>query len=122
MVKARFALRTPGKDARRRFNERASKMAIIVKVRDDGSKKRRLIVALKRSKPIPANERAFVPEGVVLRRLGDAVMMMMLSMMSTLLATGPLAAGKAVDFALKLVSGDFSDAYFHFRVHQKEWK
>ena len=26
------------------------------------------------------------------------------------------------DFGVELVSGDFSDAYFHFRVHEAEWR
>ena len=49
VVKRKFASRISGRAAQRRFKKRASKMAIIVKVKDDGSKKRRLIVDLKRS-------------------------------------------------------------------------
>ena len=107
----------------RRFKKgRASRLAIIVKVKDDGTKKRRLIVDLKRS---GRNALAYVAERVVPPRLGDAVFMMllMLRMLTDPLVNPAMAACHAAsDFGVELVSGDFSGAYYHFRIHESEWE
>ena len=93
VVKRKFASRTSGKSAQRRFKKRASKMAIIVKIKDDGSKKHRLIVDLKRS---GKNALAYMAERVVLPRLQDAVFMMplMLRMLSNLNFSRSTALGE----------------------------
>ena len=63
-VDRRFAARICKRRVRKRFLKGSnSRMALLVKVKEDGSKKRRLIVDLKRS---GANARARAPERVVL--------------------------------------------------------
>ncbi len=93
-------------------------MAIIVKVKDDGSKKGSLSVDLKRS---GANAVARILERVVLPGLGDAVRMMlyMLALWEFWGFAGPRRV-PGTDFDVGLVSGDFSDAYSHFRVAEGE--
>ena len=120
VVKKRFASRISKRRVRERFKGgQASKLAIIVKTKDDGTRKRRLIVDLKRS---GRNALAYVAERVVLPRLQDAVFMML--MMFQLLVNGGVIAANGLwppgDFGVELVSGDFSDAYYHFRIHQSE--
>ena len=87
----------------------------------NGAKKRRQIVDLKRS---GRNALAYAAERVVLPRLQDAVFMML--MMFQLLVSGGVIAANVLwppgDFGVELVSGDFSDAYYHFRIHQAEWE
>ena len=72
VVQCKVASMISGKQAQRGFKKRASKTAIIVKIKDDGSKKRRLIVDLKRS---GKNALGYVAERVVFPRLADAVWM-----------------------------------------------
>ena len=82
-----------------------SRMAILVKPTADGGVKRRLIVDLRRS---GANAKADTPERPILPRPSDAIH----SLLQNLKGTDP---GN-----LEVVSGDFSDAYFHLRVHPAE--
>jgi hypothetical protein len=108
VVARKFASRLKKADVKKRFRKgHNSRMAVIVKVKDDGSKKRRLIVDLKRSL---ANAAARVPERVVLPRLGDAVWMI-LHMMRYHLSCGWIDPGcHPADYDLEMVTGDFSDA------------
>ena len=70
VVGKKYAVRLHKTKVRKRFKRgHTSRMAIIVKIKDDGSKKVRSIVDLKRG---GANAAAVVLERVVLPRLGDA--------------------------------------------------
>ena len=81
------------------------RMAILVKPKADGGVKRRLIVDLRRS---GANAKADAPERPMLPRPSDAVR----SLLQRLRGADPRD--------VEVVSGDFSDAYFHLRVHPAE--
>jgi hypothetical protein len=87
-----------------------SKLALIVKTRDDGTLKLRLIIDLRRS---GANSQATVPERPVLPRLQYAQ-----TMMANLAEEFPAP----LQGDLELVVAGWSDAYHHFNVHASEWK
>ena len=92
-----------------------AKMAIIVKENQDGSRKRRIIIDERRS---GLNERLSVPERPVLPRPSDVV-----TDVHDLWQYGESNLCKDDDPPeLSFISGDWSDAYFHFRVHEDEWK
>ena len=86
-----------------------ARLALIVKEKADGSRKRRVIVDHKRN---GGNDRATVPERPVLPRVIDAIMMLIVLMRTAL----------AAQIKMTLVAMDFSDAYFHFLVRPSEWK
>ena len=85
-----------------------AKLALIVKEKPDGDKKRRIIIDHKRN---GGNSQSTVPERPVLLRIADAVKMMM-----TLLSIA-LAAKTSVE----LIVAGFTDACFHFRIHPDEY-
>ena len=95
-----------------------ARLAIIVKEKEAAAPgqerkvKRRIIVDHKRN---GGNDRARVPERPVLPRVIDAVNMF-LRMMSMAIAWG------WGEEHCELITGDFSDAYFHFRVYADEQK
>eukprot|EP00972_Heterocapsa_arctica_P075997 11208047-Heterocapsa_arctica.AAC.1 len=70
MLRNRFGVRFTEAQALERWpTGTISKMALLIKERDDGSRKLRLVVDLRRS---GANALALVPERPVLPRLSDA--------------------------------------------------
>ena len=99
----------------------ASRMALITKPRPDGSMKCRIIVDLRRS---GANARASCPERVVLPRPKDVVRgAQYLSREECSLRDRAAWGGwDTADWACEFASGDFADAYMHFRIHASELK
>ena len=88
-----------------------SRLGLIVKDKEDGSKKRRIIIDLKRS---GGNKKAELPERIILPRPMDAVAM--LRKMHALHAD----QGAQQDRAMELVMIDISDAYMHLAVKEEE--
>ena len=88
-----------------------SRMALIIKEREDGSRKRRLIIDMRRS---GLNARARVPQRVVLPRLRDVMVML-----ADILEGGEPDPGADED--VELIVADFSDAYCHLRAAEAEW-
>ena len=88
-----------------------SRLGLIVKDKEDGSKKRRIIIDLKRS---GGNKKAELPERIILPRPMDAVAM--LRKMHALHAD----QGAQQDRAMELVMIDVSDAYMHLAVKEEE--
>ena len=90
-----------------------ARLAIIVKLKADGSAKRRIIVDMLRG---GQNPRSKVPERPVLPRVVDVI-----SDARDLLP-GVGAASDPHAPAMEFASGDMKDAYQHFRVHPDEVK
>ena len=88
-----------------------SRLGLIVKDKEDGSKKRRIIIDLKRS---GGNKKAELPERIILPRPMDAVAMM--RKMHALHAE----QGSQQDRSMELVMIDISDAYMHLAVKEEE--
>ena len=113
LVNEKYGVELKEEDALTQFPEArgcVSKLAIIVKEKVDGTVKRRVIVDLRRS---GANAIARVPERPVLPRLMDAA-----HSVTNILA--PDAMHNDDDDDTELVTGDFKDAYMHFRTHPDE--
>ena len=103
-----------------------SKLALIIKKKDDGSVKRRIIIDLLRS---GGNARCRVPERIVLPRAVDVI-----ESFRYLWSTRDRMRGKSRDeeweldedrpdggiFDFELVTVDLSDAYCHLPVHPEE--
>ena len=101
-----------------------SRMALIVKSKPDGSTKRRVVIDLKRSS---GNDRASVPERIILPRIQDVVRAMRdLWRQSPQLeehpyrSYGPDIGGEILD--IEFVSIDFRDAFCDFANDRREWK
>eukprot|EP00435_Cladocopium_sp_Y103_P068083 s608_g31.t1 len=88
-----------------------SRLALITKIKDDGSTKHRVIVDLRRP---GGNGRAVVPERIVLPRIQDLV-----AGIRRLWRHNSHRLGEA-DFACEVVGADLSDAYYHFGVRPEE--
>ena len=88
-----------------------SKLGLIVKVKENGTKKRRIIIDLRRS---GGNRKAKLPERLVLPRPADAIAM--LRRMHA--ANG--ATVRPQDKVMELVMIDVSDAYMHLAVAEEE--
>ena len=125
LLDEKFGVKIPREEVAARYPAEShtkgciSKLAIIVKVKEDGSKKRRIIVDLKRS---GANSMASIPERPVLPRLSDACtsILNILDVAPEVGMDGPSAVNTSEN-EVELVQADFSDAYMHFRVHEDEW-
>ncbi|CAK0852125.1 unnamed protein product, partial [Prorocentrum cordatum] len=92
-----------------------SKIALLTRVKPDATVKRRTIVDLKRSKPVPVNSRARVPERPVLPRICDVIQD------ARALACGaapPTHGDESCD--MEFAIADFSDARMHLRTHPDE--
>ena len=101
------------KDEAREHFRRAilSRLALITKVKESGAKKFRIIIDLLRS---GGNDRAGVPEKIVLPRVSDVV-----GSLRELFKRRE-ANDQVGDWELELISADRSDAYMHFGVHPAE--
>ena len=88
-----------------------SKLGLIVKVKENGAKKRRIIFDLRRS---GGNSKASLPERFVLPRPADAIAM--LRRMRAAHASTP----RPQDKVMELVMIDVSDAYMHLAVAEEE--
>ena len=97
-------------------NGTTSKLALIVKTKDDGSKKRRIIIDLKRSS---GNLKARLPERLILPRPMDAVAMMRKMVLGSL-ERGDDKVPPKERWNRELVVIDISDAYMSLGVHPKE--
>lgn len=106
--------RPPERRAKKELGKKGkpARLALIVKEKGDGKKERRIIVGHRRN---GGNDKAKVPERPVLPLVIDAVHMM-LRLMATAFAWGWGAEHS------ELVTGDFSDADFHFRVRPEGWQ
>ena len=119
LVKAGFALVVSKEEARRRFGSgTVSRLALIVKDKPDGSRKRRVIVDMRRS---GGNDRATCPERIVLPRIADVTSMAkdMFIRSERLIHQGKRKrVGSEVE--AELVSFDLQDAFCHFGLCQSE--
>ena len=88
-----------------------SKLGLIVKKKEDGSTKRRIIIDLKRS---GGNNKAYLPERLVLPRPVDAIAMMRRMHASHNQETDPQ------EKVMELVMIDISDAYMHLAMAEEE--
>ena len=93
-----------------------SKLALIVKTKESGEKKRRIIIDLKRS---TGNLKARLPERLILPRPSDA-MGMMRGMVLQSLQRGDEKVPPKERWNRELVVIDISDAYMSLGVHPKE--
>ena len=108
-----FAVSLTQAEALRRYPDGSiSKIALLTREKNDGTVKHRIIVDLKRSKPVSVNLRSSVPERPVLPRLRDAV--------KDLSDLARFAEELHEEPELEAVVADFSDAYMHLRVHPDE--
>ena len=122
-----FAVVLPtGKASEMHARGAVSKLALLVKEKDDGSVKRRIIVDLLRS---GGNARCRVPERIVLPRVVDVV-----DSFRFLWKTRDRMAIKAKDeewtldedrpeggiYDFEMITADLSDAYCHLPVHPEE--
>ena len=113
VLQAQFAVSLSSTEVLERFPDGSvARMAIIVKTKEDGSVKRRIIVDLKRS---GANSRARIPERPVLPRITDAI-----GSALAVMRAHHSAHSAPSDTSGELLSADFSDAFHHFRVHPRE--
>lgn len=114
-------------EVRRRFPEgTASRLALILKQKPDGSTKRRIVIDMKRSK---GNERAHIRERIVLPRAQDIVtsLRVMRSREHELREQGEprsvLNGSRAYDGAeVEFFLLDLQDTFCHFGVHPEELK
>ena len=97
-------------------NGTISKLALIVKTKEDGTKKRRVIIDLKRSS---GNLKARLPERLILPRPMDAVAMMRKMVLGSLERNDDKVPPKE-RWNRELVVIDISDAYMSLGVHPKE--
>ena len=126
-VEKGFVVRMDWEEAARRFGAgTCSKLALILKEKPDGSTKRRLILDMKRS---GGNDRAIIPERIVLPRLADVV-----TMLRDLHAKKPMLAKNIAESGVPVVEAkeqadetefilvDLADAFCHFAVDSRELK
>jgi len=90
-----------------------SKLAIIVKQKNDGTFKYRIVVDLRRSEPRPVNARATVPERPLLPRPFDVT-----EDVKELAALHP--SPQPVEESMEFAAADLADAYMHFNVRKEE--
>ena len=110
-----FAVPVKRAEVEREFSQGTiSRLALIVKERPDKTKKRRLIIDLRRS---GGNSKAFLPEKLVLPRAMDGV--------GTLRALHAQRADATTEemremWAREMILIDVSDAFPHLAVHERE--
>ena len=115
IAKKGFVVKVTRREVEEHFSQGTiSKLALIVKDRPDGAKKRRLIIDLRRS---GGNSKATLPEKLVLPRALDGV--------ETLRALHGLKSDVSGEeqrarWAREMVLVDVSDAFPHLGVHPKE--
>ena len=88
-----------------------SRLGLIVKTKEDGSKKRRIIIDLRRS---GGNSKAVLPERLILPRPADAIAM--LRKMHALRADKPTPQERTMEMVLI----DVSDAFMHLAIAEEE--
>eukprot|EP00913_Durusdinium_trenchii_P011626 g10919.t1 len=88
-----------------------SKLGLIVKKKEDGSTKRRIIIDLKRS---GGNDKAYLPERLILPRPVDAIAMLRRMHATHSQVSDPQAK------VMELVMIDISDAYMHLAMAEEE--
>lgn len=126
-VEKGFVVRMDWEEEARRFGAgTCSKLALILKEKPDGSTKRRLILDMKRS---GGNDRAIIPERIVLPRLADVVTMLRdLHAKKPMLAKNIAESGVPVEEAkeqadeTEFILVDLADAFCHFAVDSRELK
>ena len=119
LVEAGFAIVVKKEDARKRFGKgTVSRLALIVKEKPDGSRKRRVIVDMLRS---GGNARATCPERIVLPRIADVTEMTrnMFRRCEEKVDQGKAVRGGS-EIEAELVSFDLQDAFCHFGIAQGE--
>ncbi len=120
-----FVVRMTWEEASRRFGAgTCSKLALILKEKPDGTTKRRLILDMRRS---GGNDRAVIPERIVLPRLADIVTMLrdLQAKKPTLaknIANSGVPFGEAKEQAdeTEFILVDLADAFCHFAVDGRE--
>ena len=88
-----------------------SKLGLIVKTKEGGAKKRRIIIDLRRS---GGNRKAVLPERLILPRPMDAITMV------RRMHASKAELERPQDKTLELVMIDVSDAYMHLAVAEEE--
>ena len=119
LVAAGFALIVSKEEACRRFGVgTVSRLALIVKDKPDGSRKRRVIVDMRRS---GGNDRATCPERIILPRIVDVTYMAknMYSRAERMIVQGKRKRSNS-EVKAELVSFDLQDAFCHFGLCQSE--
>ena len=122
-----FVIRMSWEEAARRFGAgTCSKLALILKEKPDGTTKRRLILDMKRS---GGNDRAYIPERIVLPRLADVVSMLRdlntkKPQLAKNIASSGVPHGEAKEQAdeTEFILVDLADAFCHFAVDGRELK
>ena len=100
-------------------------MALIIKEKEDGSKKRRLVIDLRRSN---GNARCRVNERIILPRLDDVVKMSQdvysrkKELMKIVAEREVRAARESEAIEMEFVLIDLADAFCHFGVNPKEYR
>ena len=113
LVAKKIALRVSKAEVEQHFSQGTiSRLALIVKERPDHTKKRRLIIDLKRS---GGNSKASLPERLILPRAQDVM-----STAKELRRLQPEEASEQADWAREMVLVDVSDAFPHLGVHGRE--
>ena len=109
-------------EAKERYGEGTiSKLGLILKTKEDGSLKRRIVIDLKRS---TGNQKAFLPERLTLPRPRDVVNMVKFQRKETnnLKAKYKRHGWDTEDWAKEWVIIDIHDAFMHLGVHPDEIK
>ena len=113
LVAKKIALRVSKAEVEQHFSQGTiSRLALIVKERPDHTKKRRLIIDLKRS---GGNSKASLPERLILPRAQDVI-----TTAKELHRLQPEEASERAGWAREMVLVDVSDAFPHLGVHGKE--
>ena len=113
LIHCGYAIEVKKKDAEKKGfrGTTISKLGLIVKVKDNGAKKRRIIIDLRRS---GGNKKAKLPERLVLPRPADAIAMV------RRMHAAHSATTRPQDKVMELVMIDVSDAYMHLAVAEEE--
>ena len=119
LVEAGFAMVVTKEEARERFGRgTVSRLALIVKDKPDGTRKRRVIVDMLRS---GGNARATCPERIILPRIADVTEMAKdMFRRSQIKIMQGKRKREDVQVEAELVSFDLQDAFCHFGISQGE--
>ena len=116
LISLGYAERITEQQVRKHFSQgTVSKLGVVVKPKDDGSKKVRLVIDMRRS---GGNDKAELPERLVLPRVWDAVEDM--KRLRRCHPQEPSGEERKENWAQELVMVDISDAFPHFKVDQSE--
>ena len=113
LVKAGYAVRSRAEDTEIKT---MSKLGLILKTKEDGSLKKRLVIDLRRS---GGNDKSKLPERLILPRIHDGVEM--IRDLRRCHPQPPTAQEASQHWGMELVLIDISDAFMSLAVHPEEW-